>query len=163
PDPVVLPRVEPLRLSFSQQRLWFLQRLSPEDPSYNLPFAVRLRGEVEPAHLQRALDSLLRQHEVLRSLVVELDGQPYLHVLPAPLAVVDLSTLDGPERQVQLRQQIEQAARTPFDLGRDLPLRATLLVLGPAEHLLALTLHHVASDAWSMRILARDLGECYRQ
>jgi nonribosomal peptide synthetase DhbF len=143
-------------LSYAQRRLWFLNELE-RGPRYNCPLLIRLRGPLDPAALASALDDVVERHEVLRTVYPVRDTGPVQHVLPdvhigLPVAATDE---DG------LPALVAAAAREGFDLGAEPPVRARLYVLGPAEHVLLLVLHHIASDGWSTGPLLRDLGTAY--
>ncbi|HEX2188169.1 MAG TPA: amino acid adenylation domain-containing protein [Longimicrobiaceae bacterium] len=151
-------------LSFSQQRLWFLHALDPGSALYNVPRAFRLRGRLDAAALRRALEAVVARHEVLRTRIVSGDGVPRQTVEPAgavPLPVVHLAGLPDGVRAREALARLRDAAAQPFDLSAGPVLRAALLRLGPDEHLLLLTVHHVASDGWSTHVLAADLSAAY--
>ncbi|HEX2223014.1 MAG TPA: condensation domain-containing protein, partial [Thermoanaerobaculia bacterium] len=154
-----------LPLSFAQQRLWFLNRLDPDSPAYNISVALRLEGKLETAALEATLDEVVRRHEVLRTTFAD-DGREPVQVIhpprPAGLRVADLSGLPGSDREaVALRLALDDL-RQPFDLDRGPLLRATLLRLGEQEHLLLFSMHHIVSDGWSMGVLVREVGSLYR-
>ncbi|MEU4142314.1 amino acid adenylation domain-containing protein [Streptomyces parvulus] len=155
-------RPDDLPLSFAQHRLWFLNRMRPDDASYNLPMAVALRGRLDVAALRGALGDLVARHESLRTVfrdTADRDGTPAQHVLsPGEARPVLTVTPSAPEQAVGL---LSRAARKEFDLARDLPLRAELLRTGSEEHVLLLTVHHIAADGWSMGPLAQDLAAAY--
>ncbi|MFL6235266.1 MAG: amino acid adenylation domain-containing protein, partial [Thermoanaerobaculia bacterium] len=162
PPPVPAPRDrqgDPL--SFAQERLWFLQRLAPESSAYNVAGALRLRGPLRPGVLARALGEIVRRHEVLRTVFREAAGgapvQIVLPPAPVPLPVVDL----GASPREAERLLAAEAAR-PFDLAAGPLLRTLLLRLGGDDHLLAVVMHHAVSDAWSLRVLLRELAALYR-
>jgi amino acid adenylation domain-containing protein len=164
------PRIEPLsrdgalEVSFSQQRLWFLDRLEPGRATYNIPLALRLEGPLETGALEAALHGIVRRHEALRTTFIAVDGRPYQLVHepdPAGLPVCDLSGLEPEERGVEARRRIAEEARTPFSLERGPLVRATLLRLGDAEHVLLVTLHHIVSDGWSLPIYVREMASLY--
>ncbi|MBJ3778898.1 condensation domain-containing protein, partial [Acuticoccus mangrovi] len=147
-----------LPLSFAQARLWFLDRLEGADATYNIPLAARLLGRLDGEALAAALDDVAMRHESLRTLLKEEGGEPYQAILDR--AQVGLERRGCPVEAVDAVLAAE-AAR-PFDLARDLPLRAVLLELGRDDHVLALVVHHVASDGWSMGRLLEDLATAYR-
>jgi len=160
--------LEPVPLSFAQQRLWFLQRLDPESSAYNSAKAVLIRGRLDPAALERALAEIVRRHEVLRTRFPEIGGEPRQVVavagsgeLARPLPCVDLSALEAADRRARARELAGRGARRPFDLERDLPLRSALFSLGDEEHVFTLVMHHLVSDGWSMGILIHELGTLY--
>ncbi|HEU0077431.1 MAG TPA: condensation domain-containing protein, partial [Longimicrobiaceae bacterium] len=151
-------------LSFAQQRLWFLYQFDPASPLYNMPVAFRLHGPLDAGALERALAEIVRRHEVLRTTFSAEDGEPAQVVAPPGpwrLATDDLSALDGAERDAEVRRRAREDALRPFDLAAGPLFRGELLRLGPDEHVLLLCVHHVASDGWSMEVLARELAALY--
>ena len=152
------PRPADIPVSFAQRRLWFLGQLEGATATYNIPLAVRLEGSLDPSAMEGALSDLMQRHESLRTLFVEKDGSPCQQILEAVrprLTVVATSPGD-------LQAELSQQASLGFDLSTELPLRAHLFVLGPTEQVLLLVMHHIASDAWSMGPLWRDLA-CFYQ
>jgi amino acid adenylation domain-containing protein len=159
-----LPRERPLPLSFGQQRLWFIDRLQPGNPAYNIPLALRLRGGLAPGALGRALQQVVERHEVLRTRFPESGGEPrqeILRGLAVPLPIVDLAALPPPCRLPVALLHAAAAAAQPFALATGPLLRARLLRLGAAEHVLLLTLHHIVADGWSVAVLAAELAALY--
>ncbi len=155
----------PARLSYAQQRLWFLHQLDPESAAFNLAFAFRLRGGLDVAALVAAFLELARRHRSLRTRLPAVDGEPRQIVDPAPrytLPQVDLSGLSPAVADAEQHRVFEAVARRPFDLARG-PLTRTVLVRRAADdHAVAVCLHHVISDGWSNGVLIRELGELYR-
>jgi nonribosomal peptide synthetase DhbF len=160
--PALIPinRDQDLPISFAQRRLWFLHQLEGPSPTYNLPLVLRLQGDLNIAALQAALHDLLVRHEVLRSLIVEQNGQPVLQVLP--IDQVDLPLHQQISSADQLDSDLRNAGRYSFSLANELPLRATLFSLGEQQYALMLLLHHIAGDGWSLSPLALDFAEAYR-
>jgi pristinamycin I synthase-3/4 len=154
------PRPERVPLSFAQLRLWFLNRFETSSPSYNLPLVLRLHGSLDRAALRAALGDLINRHETLRTVFPEQDGEPFQLVLPAEQARPACPVVDVDP--AALPQALAAAARTPFDVTLDPPLRATLFAVAPREHVLLLVLHHIAGDGWSIGPLARDITVAYR-
>ena len=159
--PALRPMARPqqLPLSFAQRRLWFLDRLQGPSATYNLPFLLRLSGELDRAALGAALRDLVGRHEALRTVFREVDGEPVQLVLDAEAVTVELpvrSVLAG-----ELADLVRESGGRPFDLSTELPLRAELFAVDQGQHVLLLTLHHIASDGWSMGPLGRDLGTAY--
>ncbi|MGY2237228.1 amino acid adenylation domain-containing protein [Pseudomonas gingeri] len=163
----IAPRAEgltPLPLSFSQRQLWFLDQLEPGNPFYNIPNAVMLRGRLEVAVLERALNELVRRHEVLRTTFAHVDGEPCQVVhphQPVALPVSDLRGLSPEEREAQVRERLAGDARGAFDLARGPLLRASLLQLADEEYLWLYNLHHIIADGWSMAIVLREVVTLY--
>ncbi len=159
----IVSREGPLPLSSAQRRQWFLWRLAPDSGAYNIPVALRLRGELDVTALSRAFTSLVRRHEVLRTRYQERDGEPYAVTdlgSDFEWLVVDVS--DAPEgAEARARELSELEARAPFDLQQGGPLRAKLFRLAPRDHVIVVTLHHIAADGWSGEILIRELSELY--
>ncbi|MGI8695149.1 MAG: amino acid adenylation domain-containing protein, partial [Mycobacteriales bacterium] len=154
------PRADPADrapLSPAQARLWFLAQLDPDSPAYNVPVMLKLIGPVDGEALLAAVRDLAERHQVLRSTVVETDGVPQLVV--GPLDSVPITRSDAlPERlDGVLRAEADRA----FALDAEPPLRATLIRVGGDEHVLALTLHHIATDAWSRTLITRELAALY--
>ncbi|MCP4658111.1 MAG: amino acid adenylation domain-containing protein, partial [bacterium] len=162
PQPV--PREGPLPLSLAQERLWFLHRLEPESAVYNMPAAVRLRGELRLAALGRTFAEIVRRHEVLRTTFPAVAGRPSQRISgpeSLPLPVVELAALEPAAREREALRLARTEARAPFDLARGPLLRIRVLRLGEAEHLLLVTLHHVVSDGWSIGVLIREVAALY--
>ena len=159
------PRGGPVPVSFAQQRLWFLQRLDPGTPAFNVSRGLRLRGSLAPAVLARAIGEITRRHEALRTRFVEIEGAPFQVVSPprpVALPVVDLSGLPLAEaRRLEAERRVAAAGRTPFDLGAGPLLRTSLVRLGGEEHLLLFDTHHIVSDNWSMGVLVDELSALY--
>jgi len=155
---------EPRPLSFAQQRLWFLDQIEPGDPAYNMHVALRLSGRLCEGALEQSLGEVLRRHETLRTTFHAVAGSPIQVVSPAqPLRVpvVDLTRLpDGERRAEAVRLASEEAVR-PFHLVHGPLFRVTLLKLDAEEHVLLMTMHHIASDGWSTSVLYRELEALY--
>ena len=159
-----VPREGILPLSFAQERLWFLDQLEGGSTNYHLTQALRLRGPLDPATLERALAEIIGRHEALRTTCVTVDGQPHAVVLDAGrfrLEHTSLTEIAEADLESEFRKQAAEETQRPFDLSRDLLLRARCFTLGDEDHLLVLTLHHIASDGWSMGIFARELSALY--
>lgn len=153
-------------LSFAQQRLWFIDQLDAGvSTQYNMPYALRLTGRLNRDALQRALDQIVARHEILRSVYYTLgDGEAgvrTMDAMPVTIAVVDLSHMDAAERDEHLHSLALAEAKKPFDLRRDLMLRASLVILSGHEHVLLFTMHHIASDGWSMGVLTQEFVTLY--
>src|SRR5215213_6974498 len=164
PDIVPTTRDEHPPLSFAQQRLWFLDGLNPESAFYNVPTAIRLRGELNVDALERSLNELLRRHEALRTSFSILDGQAVQVITPElqiDLAQIDLTHLSDDEADTEARRLATADAQQPFDLRRAPLLRASLLRLSNEHHILLLCLHHIVTDGWSMGVIYTDLAAVY--
>ena len=179
----------PYPLSFGQQRLWFIEQLNPGSAAYNIPFAGRLRGRLDPGLLERSLVEVARRHEVLRTRFLLQDGQPVQVVDPEPfvrLPVVDLAGLPADLREAEAARIILAEPQRPFDLERGPIIRVILVKLGAGspsshsqvgtlrsqlrategaegeeEHALLVTMPHLITDAWSMGIFFRELPAIY--
>jgi amino acid adenylation domain-containing protein len=159
------PEETPPPLSFAQQRLWFLDRLRPGDPMYNIPQALRIVGALSAAGLRRALGTVVARHESLRTTFRVAGNEPVQVIAPAERAAcgmpeIDLSGLGARAWAEAARLYGEESLRA-FDLAAGPLLRATLLRLAAQEHLLILILHHAVSDGWSNGILVRELTTAY--
>lgn len=149
-------------LSFSQERLWFLDQFQPGSPLYNIPASMPAPGPLSAEVLRRALNEIVARHEVLRTTFREHDREPFQLVAPRlelRLPVVDLRGRPDLIDLVQRLTAIE--ARRPFDLRRGPLLRVMLLRLADQEHLFLITMHHIISDGWSGGIFYRELGQLY--
>ncbi|HRC84670.1 MAG TPA: AMP-binding protein, partial [Thermoanaerobaculia bacterium] len=153
-----------LRLSFAQERLWFLERLDPGQATYNMPAAVRLSGRLSLGALARAVAEILRRHEVLRSRIFLSGGQALQQVRELerlPLACIDLRALPG-DHSARLAWELAQIeARAAFDLAEGPFLRVRLIRLGEDEHLGIFCFHHIASDGWSIAVFFDELKALY--
>ena len=155
----------PVPLSFAQQRLWFLNQLEPDSAAYNVPAALRLKGRLSVETLERTLSEIVRRHEVLRTTFKVVDGQAAQVVRDAwawDLLVEDLSGWPQKLREAEARRRSLDEARRPFDLSSGIAMRAILLRLGEADHVMLLTLHHIVADGWSVGVLVREVAELYR-
>jgi len=156
-------------VSFAQQRLWFLEQLTPGEPTFHMPYAMWLEGSLDAGALQRALDALVARHPVLRTSIVAIDGVPEQVIAESgtvpieQLALPDAASVgSAAEARRQAARMAEERARTPFDLARGPLLRAALIDAGPDRWLLCLTMHHIISDGLSLQILIEELSALYR-
>ncbi|HET9899266.1 MAG TPA: amino acid adenylation domain-containing protein [Streptosporangiaceae bacterium] len=158
-------RDQALPPSSAQQRLWFLDRLEPGSVEYLVPLVLRLTGPLNVPALTSALDALLARHEILRTRYVGRDGTP-VQVIDPPSALgvvpVDLTGMSRPRAAECAGGLLRAEMSRPFALDAEWPVRARLIRVAGAEHLLVLTFHHIAIDAWSTDVLTRDLRELYR-
>ncbi|WP_039638095.1 non-ribosomal peptide synthetase [Streptomyces sp. 769] len=146
-------------LSFAQRRLWFLHKLEGASATYNMPLALRLKGEVDTEALRAALLDVLERHESLRTVFPEVEGEPHQLVLDSE--DVQLSWVHRTVTEDALPKVLEEAARHAFDLASEVPVRAWLLETGTNDLVLMVLMHHIAGDGWSMGPLARDIAEAY--
>ncbi|HEY6321984.1 MAG TPA: amino acid adenylation domain-containing protein, partial [Thermoanaerobaculia bacterium] len=157
-DPVEAPA------SYSQQRLWLLEQLAAGNPAYVIAAALELAGELEVAALAAALREVVRRQESLRTTfaaregtAIQLIGPPWQPRLPR----IDLRGLDPARREACARSLLDAQLGRPFDLGGGPLLRTALLRLAPARHLLAVSMHHIVSDAWSLGVLVEEMAHLY--
>lgn len=152
-------------LSFAQARLWFLAQLEPDSAAYNVVDAMQLQGNLNVDVLQQSLDAIATHHEVLRTNFIVEDGNP-VQVIREPqsveLKVISLMDCPETERTTVVQELLQHQAQRPFNLSSDLMLRACLLEISPQEHILQLTIHHIATDGWSMSILFEQLATLYQ-
>lgn len=159
-----------LPLSYSQERLWFLDQFEAGSASYNLPGAVRLTGELDRSVLRQSLNEIIRRHEVLRTTFAMEEGkavQVIATALELDIEVTDLSGLPEELRESEVQRHLTADAQKPFDLAHGPLVRASLLALGSSKssgmtaHVLLFTLHHIVSDGWSSAILIREFITLY--
>jgi len=170
-SPVVVADGAEVPLSFAQERLWFIAQLEPASAAYNMPAAVRLEGELDVRALGAAFAEVLRRHEVLRTSFPSEDGGPVPRIAPpgpVELPLIDLGHLSRELGSEPARSHAEALAadegRRSFDLfapDGGAMLRGALVRLAPREHLLLVTMHHIASDGWSIGVLIRELAALY--
>ncbi|GAA3463931.1 amino acid adenylation domain-containing protein [Saccharothrix longispora] len=165
-EPGGIPRADRsggrLPCSPAQERLWFLDRADPGSAAYVMPAAVRFTGDLDVPVLGRCLDEIVRRHEVLRTNLVERDGVPYQVVrppAPVPLPVRDIRDVPDVARAVD--EAYLREAGTPFDLATDPMMRSSLLRTGDREHVLLVSVHHVACDGWSIGVIRTELVALY--
>ncbi|GAA6624250.1 amino acid adenylation domain-containing protein [Scytonema sp. NUACC26] len=149
-----ISRNQTIPLSFSQEQLWFLQQLAPEEPVYNEPCTIRLKGAINVDALEKALNEIIKRHESLRTRFLTVDRQP-VQVIDPPytfnLTPVDLRQFPSEQREAEALQLATKQAKQPFDLTSDLLLRATLMQLADVDYRLFLTFHHIVMDDFSIQ------------
>ncbi|HMG99905.1 MAG TPA: condensation domain-containing protein, partial [Terriglobales bacterium] len=158
------PRGGRLPLSFGQQRLWFLDQLEGANAIYNIPQTFRMTGELDVQALEHSINELVRRHESLRTSLAMDEDQPIQVIaaeLTLPLPITDLRQMPIEQRESEMERLVNEEAHRPFDLSKGPLLRARLLQLDIAEHVLLIVTHHVASDRWSMGLMAEELAELY--
>ena len=164
PPLVPIARNRKLPLSFAQQRLWFLDQLEPGSSFYNIARAVQLRGPLKVDALSEALNEIVNRHESLRT-VFGSDGDQF-QAIAAPqsvhLPLINLAAVSDAQRNIESERVAAEEIGKPFDLSRDPLLRACLIRVDADDHVLVLTLHHIAADGWSLAVLFRELTVLYK-
>ena len=153
-----------LPLSFSQQRMWFIDQLSPANAAYHVPAAIRLSGPLNLAALAQAISEIVRRHEILRTTFVVAEGKPAQIVGPALYLSLSITSLEGltkAEQEIYTHKLATKHATTAFDLSRGPLLRTSLLRLNDREHVLLVAMHHIVSDGWSLGLLIREVAALY--
>ncbi|MFC5286433.1 amino acid adenylation domain-containing protein [Actinokineospora guangxiensis] len=151
-------RTGALQLSFGQERMWFLDRLEPDSAEYIVPLAFRLHGPFDVVRFRAAVDLVAARHEILRTRHLG-ESDPVQVIDPAGPVAFEFVDPGTPELA---RAAIDRASAVPFDLAAEHPIRVTVARAEDTDHFVAVTLHHIAFDAWSMGIFLRDLGTAYR-
>jgi amino acid adenylation domain-containing protein len=159
-------REEKLPLSFSQERLWFLDRYQPGLAVYNIPVGVRLLGLLDELALRYSLNQISQRHEVLRTTFHQEQGEPFQVITPGKainveLPIIDLSHLPGIQQEEELYKLVYREVNRSFDLSNLLLGRAILLRKAKDHHLLLVTIHHIVFDGWSVDIFLEELGLFY--
>ena len=152
-------RPEHIPLSFSQERLWFIDRLEGS-VQYHIPAVLRLKGALNQEALQNTLQEIIGRHEVLRTVIREHEGKGYQQIMAAAGWTLKLTKKPG-TGEAALSAYIAAQLSKPFDLSKDYMLRAELIETGKQDHVLVVTTHHIASDGWSTSILVKEVGELY--
>jgi acyl transferase domain-containing protein/acyl carrier protein len=159
-----VPRDRELPLSFAQQRLWFLHRLEPDSPFYNVSVAFRLEGQLNIPALERCFNEITRRHEVLRTTFTEVNGQAVQMVKPEMEFRVDFDDLSGMESAAagpEMERRVREEARRPFSLDTGPLLRVRVMRVAEEEHRVVLIMHHIVSDGWSMGVIAKEVAALY--
>ncbi|PSR16764.1 hypothetical protein C8255_16140 [filamentous cyanobacterium CCP3] len=164
PPLVAVPRDRAIAASFTQERLFWLSQLAPENAAYNIPFAFHIEGVLDVSALQRSLSALVERHESLRAAFQVCDGVPMFVSQPPemPLSMIDLRQSLQPLKQGYINQLLSEEARFPFNLETGPLFRAKLFHLADQEYVLTLTVHHIVFDGWSEGILLQDLAAFYK-
>jgi amino acid adenylation domain-containing protein len=160
-----IPRDQELPLSFSQQRLWFLDQLEPGSSFYNVPAPMRLTGKLNIPALRQSISEVIRRHEVLRTNYRTVDGRPVQVISDSfsfMLPVVDLRDLPEDEREAAVSHLVTEDSLRRFDLAEGSLFRVALLRLGDEDHALLYTTHHIISDVWSKGVLMREVAALYQ-
>ncbi|SEE02211.1 condensation domain-containing protein [Streptomyces sp. TLI_105] len=152
-------RPDPVPLSYAQRRLWFLGRLEGPSSAYNAPMVLTLDAHPETTVLEAAVRDVTRRHEVLRTIYPVRDGEPYQLILDAPEVRVEVEECATPE---DAQARATDFAGIPLDVTRELPIRAKLFAVADGTAVLVLSVHHIATDGWSVGALLADLDTAYR-
>lgn len=167
PPLVPVDRSEELPLSFTQQRLWFIDQFDPGNRVYNVPFAVRIAGALNVEALAKALHTVVARHESLRTVFPAQEGRPVQVIQSvneteaAHLILDDLRDVPPAEREAELARCVQEEARRPFNMEAGPLLRCRLLRMDAEEYLLMVTMHHIISDGWSVGVFNQELGALY--
>jgi len=159
-----IPRDQALPLSFSQQRLWFLDQLEGSSPFYNIPAAYRIEGRLDLGILKRVLNEIIRRHESLRTTIVTENGQPrqvIAEAVPLFMPIVDLTNLSADQQENEVKRLIFEEATRAFDLSTGPLFRVKVITLGEKEFVILLTMHHIISDGWSMGVFITEVTRLY--
>ncbi|MBA6304371.1 non-ribosomal peptide synthase/polyketide synthase [Colwellia sp. MB02u-14] len=157
-------RSQSLPLSFSQQRMWFIEQMSGTGSSYNMPMAVRFDGQLNLNYVNKAINEIIKRHEILRTTYQDNDGeleQIVQSFAPLTMKIIELNYLDESEKSVTLHEVINAHATETFALDADLMIRALVVKLTQDSHVLMVNMHHIASDGWSMNILLNEFASLY--
>ena len=158
--PTISPRPasnEPLPLTFAQQRLWFLEVLSPGGSLFNTPLAMRLTGRLDDSALAKACQALVQRHEGLRTTFTAVDGTPQQIIHPDwPVTLYAVAVTED-----EMETVLQTAVQQPFSLEKEPPLRFHLLRCSPTEHILLIVFHHIIFDGWSANIVLDELATFY--
>ena len=161
---VRVPRSGLLPLSSFQQRLWIIQRLEPESTAYNMAMHWEGPKAIDAGRLERAVRDVVRRHEILRTAFRDVDGEPRPHILPpndVRIETYDLRDRDENQQQQAIKAAIDRATKTPFDLTSEAPVRFELHKLSKDRVGLLIAAHHIALDAWSFALLAKEIATAY--
>ncbi len=164
PELTKVNRDEKIPLSFSQQRLWFLNELKPNDPSYNITNAFIIKGSLDLSVLKESINEIIKRHEILRTVFVEELGKPYQKILDnleIEIPVIDLSMLSAQERVDKAKNLAKNEAQKPFNLKKGPLIRLLLIKTAEDEYITIFSLHHIIADGWSIPILIRETVTIY--
>jgi amino acid adenylation domain-containing protein len=159
-----LPEVDTRPLSLAQKRLWFFDQLESGKATYNMPVTLKLKGNINVDALQAALNLIQQRHEVLRSCIATVEGEPVATVKPnsAPLSYIDVALLDEPSKHEQVDRWVLDVSNEPFNLTLGPLFRSALLRIDNDMHMLILNMHHAVSDGWSLGLIAKELEHTYQ-
>ncbi|RCJ27418.1 non-ribosomal peptide synthetase [Nostoc sp. ATCC 43529] len=151
-------------LSFSQQRLWFIDQLYHGSSFYNIPIAFHIKGELDITSLEQSLNEILKRHEIWRTRFKLINGEPVQEIAPDlnwDLPIINLEHLSNQNWESEVKHLVAKEATKPFNLAKGLLVRATLLRLNKQEHVLLVTMHHIITDGWSCGVFLRELSTLY--
>jgi aspartate racemase len=158
-------RGDSVPLSFTQQQMWYLNELVPQNPFYNIPAVLHLKGPLDITALQLSFDQIVQRHESLRTTFIAEDGVPVQLISPnykISLPLLDLTRIPETDRMKEAQVFASSEARRPFDLTKGPLLRTALLRLGEKEHVLLIVSHHIVTDGSSWAVFFRELDALYR-
>jgi amino acid adenylation domain-containing protein len=150
--------------ALAQQRFWVLEQLGAGSGAFNIPIRWLLKGQIQPELLERTFNELVRRNEILRTTLIQVDGQPMQRIvsgLTVKVPVIDLRDLPEPKRTAELDRITRQMGEQAFDLSVLPLLRAALLQTGETEFILHVTVHHIVADGWAVGLLAKEIGDIY--
>ena len=158
--PVICRESGNLSLPKAQARLWFLHKINPDSPFYNMALAARLRGRTDINKVSQAFRAVIARHEILRTRIEERAGQPFPVVEPpdlvAPFCFEDLTEFDPVNQEAEVASRFQTAALRPFDLSVEIPLRMLVLKLSDVDFAILVMMDHIASDGWSIGVFAHE-------
>ena len=160
-----IPRNQAIPLSYTQQRIWFIDRMAPGGSAYNLPASVRVRGPLDLAVLERVMQQIVSRHESLRTRIEVVEGEPRQVIEDAanvPLVIVNVNPKQDEDLEAAARRLARDEIQKPFDLQHGPLIRACLFKLTEQDHVLVVTMHHIVSDGWSLSILVREVSTLYK-
>src|SRR6185437_7690346 len=158
---------EKKKLSYGQQRLWFLEQLEPAASAYNLSSGIRLEGDLNIEVLERSLNEVVERHESLRTrFELNQQGEPQQVVgkpeeLRIKLKIHEVAGRTAEEKQAEVKRLTQEEERRPFDLKQGPLMRVQLLRVSSQQHVALFTLHHIVSDGWSQGVLVEEIGRLY--
>src|SRR5205085_7297687 len=164
PVPPRPPTTRIAPLSFAQQRLWFLDQYEPNNILYNIPEAIRLRGALNLTALERSLNEIVKRHESLRTIFTAVNDRPVQVINEARdfrSTMIELRDTSPEKKETTAARLATEEGRKPFNLAEGPLMRIKLLRLAEDDHVLLMTMHHIISDGWSIKVLIRELGELY--
>ncbi|HST62299.1 MAG TPA: condensation domain-containing protein, partial [Longimicrobium sp.] len=163
--PPLLPREDgaDAPLSFSQERLWLLQRIAPRSPAYNISTVLRFGGALDAGAMERAVAEIVRRHHALRTVILQTDAGPLQRVTAGgfPLPLHDLASLPADQAESEARERVRREWMTPFEIEGGALFRAMLIRIAADDHVLHLAAHHTVFDGWSAGVLQRELATLY--